>query len=66
MDPHTLTRATRRSSRNLKPTQHFPHLYYLLLIDSGELKCYDEVMHVETITKWEQSMDEEILSLLSD
>ena len=39
-------------------------MYYLLMTDSGEPKCYEEAMKVETIGKWEQGMDEEMDSLV--
>ena len=34
------------------------------MTDSGEPKCYEEEMHVETRKKWEQGMDEEMDSLV--
>lgn len=43
MKPHTPTLELRRSSRTPKPIYKFSHLlYYLLLIDRGGLRCYDE------------------------
>jgi hypothetical protein len=39
-------------------------MYYLLLIDSGELERYEEAMQVETKKKWEQGMKEEMDSLV--
>ena len=39
-------------------------MYYLLMTDSGELECYEEEIHVETKMKWEQSMDEDMDSLV--
>ena len=35
----------RRSSKNIRPPHHYsPTLYYLLLIDGGELECYNEAL----------------------
>ena len=39
-------------------------MYYLLMTNSGEPRCYEEAMLVETRKKWEKGMDEEIESLL--
>jgi hypothetical protein len=36
------------------------------LIDSGEPKCYEEVMKVHTKKKWEQEMKEEMDSLVNN
>jgi hypothetical protein len=41
-------------------------LYYLLLTDSGEPKCYEEAMQVDTKKKWEQGVIEEIDSLVNN
>jgi hypothetical protein len=41
-------------------------LYYLLLIDSGEPKCYEEAMQVDTKKKWEKGMKEEMDSLVNN
>jgi hypothetical protein len=41
-------------------------LYYLLLIDYGEPKSYEEVMQVETKKKWEKDMKEEMESLVNN
>ena len=56
----------RRSTRLTRPPERFSHsLYYLLMIDSGEPECYEEVMKVElTRKKWEQGMNEEMDSLV--
>jgi hypothetical protein len=40
-------------------------LYYLLLIDSGELESYEEAMQVDIKKKWEQGMKEEMESLVN-
>jgi hypothetical protein len=48
------------------PEQYSPSLYYLLLIDSGELEIYEEAMKVDTKRKWEQGMKEEINSLVNN
>ena len=36
------------------------------MTDFGELECYEEVMKVETIKKWEQGMDEDMDSLVKN
>ena len=36
------------------------------MTDSSEPECYEEAMQVETIKKWEQGMDEEMDSLVSN
>jgi hypothetical protein len=41
-------------------------LYYLLLIDSGELESYEEAMQVDTKKKWERGMKEEMDSLVNN
>jgi hypothetical protein len=40
-------------------------LYYLLFIDYGEPKCYEEAMQGDTKNKWEQGMKEEMDSLVN-
>jgi hypothetical protein len=37
-----------------------------LLSDSGEPKCYEEAIHVDTKKKWEQGMKEEMDSLVNN
>ena len=34
------------------------------MTNSGEPKCYEEAMHVETRKQWEQGMNEEMDSLV--
>jgi hypothetical protein len=41
-------------------------LYYLLLPDSSEPKCYQEAMQVDIKKKWKQGMKEEINSLVNN
>ena len=41
-------------------------MYSILLIDVGELECYDEAMQVDTKIQWEFAMKEEIVSLLKN
>ena len=59
--PETIRKYTRLSR---PPKQFSPSLYYLLMNDFGELKCYEEAMQVETRKKWEQGMNEEMDSLV--
>ena len=48
-----------------RSTEQFsPSLYYLLMSDFGEPKCYEEAMQVETKKKWDQGIDEEMDSLV--
>jgi len=47
--PESGVRITTRISR--LPERYSPSLYYLLLIDSGEPKIYEEAMQVETNVK---------------
>jgi hypothetical protein len=62
--PQTLASVVRRSTRlSMPPERYSPSLYYLLLTDSGEPKCYEEAMQVDTKKKWEQGMKEEKDSL---
>ena len=43
--PQTPTSVVRRSTRLIIPPERYtPSLYYLLLTDSGEPKCYEEAM----------------------
>eukprot|EP00253_Pinus_taeda_P025924 PITA_25924 len=60
----TLEIGVRRSTRISRPPERYsPSLYYVLLTDSGEPKCYEEAMQVEIMKKWEQAMKEEMNSL---
>ena len=57
--------SVRRYTGFSRPHKWFsPSLYYLLMIDSSEPGCCEEVMQVETIKMWEQGMDEEMKSLV--
>ena len=48
-----------------RPLERFSlSLYYLLITDSGEPKCYEEAMQGETRKKLEQGMNEEMDSLV--
>ena len=52
VDLSTLVAEVRRSSKNIRPPQRYSSvLNYLLLIDSGELKCYDEALQDENSSK---------------
>ena len=56
-----------RSSRNIRPPQHYsPILNYLLLIDGGKPKCYNEALQDENSSKWELAMKDEMDSLLGN
>eukprot|EP00253_Pinus_taeda_P027378 PITA_27378 len=57
--PQTPEGGVRISTRTSKPPERYsPSLYYVLLIDYGELECYEEAVQVETRKKWEQAMKE--------
>ena len=61
--PQTPESGVRRSTRISRPPERYsPSLYYLLLTDSGEPKCYEEAMQVESRKKWELAMEEEMES----
>jgi hypothetical protein len=62
--PASVVRSSTMLSRPLE--QYSPSLYYLLLTDSGEPKCYEEAMQVDTKRKWEQGMKEEMDSLVNN
>ena len=56
-----------RSSRNIRPPHRYsPTLNYLLLIDGGELECYDEALQNENSSKWKLTMKDEMDSLLGN
>jgi hypothetical protein len=52
-----------QQEQHVPPERYSPSLYYLLLTDSGEPKCYEEAMQVDTKKKWEKGMKEEMDSL---
>ena len=57
----------RKSSRTIRPPQHYsPTLNYLLLTNGGELKCYEEALQDENSSKWELAMKDEMDSLLGN
>uniref|UniRef100_A0A7N2R0F3 Integrase catalytic domain-containing protein n=1 Tax=Quercus lobata TaxID=97700 RepID=A0A7N2R0F3_QUELO len=67
VDLSTPVAEVRRSSRNIRPPQHYsPTLNYLLLTDGGEPECYDEVLQDENSSKWELAMKDEMDSLLGN
>ena len=41
-------------------------MYSILLIDVGELECYDEAVQVDTYIQWESTMTDEMHSLLKN
>ena len=52
-----------RSSRIIRaPDRYSPWLHYWLETDEGEPEFFDEVLHGEDSTKWEQAMDDEMNS----
>ncbi|RVW20064.1 Retrovirus-related Pol polyprotein from transposon TNT 1-94 [Vitis vinifera] len=55
VDLSTPIAEVRRSSRNIRPPQHYsPVLNYLLLTDGGESECYDEALQDENSSKWDR------------
>ena len=52
----------RRSNKPHVPNRKY--LNYLLLIDGGEPKCYDEACQMEDNRKWELTMKNEMKSLI--
>ena len=60
VDQSTPVAEVRKSSRTIRPPQHYsPALNYLLLIDSDEPKCYDETLQDENSSKWELAMKDD-------
>ena len=52
VDLSTPVAEVRKSSRNIRPPQRYsPILNYLLLIDGGELECYNEALQDENSSK---------------
>ena len=63
--PQTPKSGVRRSTRISRPPKRYsPSLYYFFLTDSGEPKCYEEAMQVESRKKLELAMEEEMESLM--
>lgn len=55
----------KRSRRFSQPTQMCsPFLYYLLLTDSGEIECYDEVIQVKYPKQWKYVIDDMMQPLI--
>jgi hypothetical protein len=64
--PQTFASVVIRYTKLSRPPERYsPSFYYLLLIDFGELECYEEAMHVDTKNKWEKGMREEIDSMVN-
>lgn len=56
--PQTPKTSVRRSSRVIRlPDQYSHSLYYVVLIDSREMKIYEEEMQVEHRKKWDEAME---------
>ena len=52
VDQNTLVVEVHKSSKNIRPPQHYsPTLIYLLLIDGGELGYYNEALRDENSSK---------------
>jgi hypothetical protein len=65
--PQNHASVVRRYTRLSRPPERYsPSLYYLLLTDSGEPKCYEEAMQVDTKKKWERGMKDEMDSLVNN
>jgi hypothetical protein len=65
--PQTPSSVLRISTRLSRPPERYsPSLYYLLLIDSREPKCYEEAMQVDIKKKCEQGMKEEMDSFVNN
>ena len=64
MEQVTPEQVLRRSSRSIRaPDRYSPSLHYLFFTDEGEPKSFDEALQVEDSIKWEQAMDDEMMSL---
>ena len=67
VDQSTLVAEVRRSSKTIKPPQHYsPTLNYLMLTDGGEIECYEKVLQDENSSKWKLAMKDEMDSLLGN
>ena len=67
VDQSTLVAEVHRFSRITRPPQCYsPTINYLLLIDGGELECYDEALQDENSSTWELAMKGEMDSLLGN
>ena len=67
VDQSTPVVEVRKSSRTIRPPQHYSStLNYLLLTDGGEPECYKETLQDENSSKWELAMKDEIDSLLGN
>ena len=67
VDQSTPVAKVRKSSRTIRPPQHYsPTLNYLLLTDGDEPKCYEEALQDENSSKWELAMKDEMDSLLGN
>ena len=67
VDQSTPVAEVRRSSRITRPLQRYSFaLNYILLIDYGEPKCYDETLQDENSSNWELVMKDEMDSLLGN
>ena len=67
VDQSTLVAEVRRSSKTIKPPQHYsPTLNYLMLTDGSELECYKKVLQDENSSKWKLAMKDEMDSLLGN
>ena len=67
VDQNSPVAEVRRSSKTIRPPQRYsPALNYLLLIDGGEPKCYDEALQGENSNKWVLAMKDEMNSSLGN
>ena len=67
VDQSTLVAEVRRSSKTIKPPQHYsPTLNYLMLTDGSELECYEKVLQDENSSKWKLAVKDEVDSLLGN
>ena len=62
--PQTLANVRRYTKLSRPPERFSPSLYYWLMTNYGEPKCYEEAMQVGDRKKWEQGMNEEMDSLV--
>ena len=53
----------RRSTREHHPSTRYPFSEYILLIDEGELECFQEVEAYKDKQSWMKAMQEEMNSL---
>ena len=67
VNQRTLVAEVHRSSRIIRPLQHYSlSLNYLLVTDAGQPKCYEKALQDENSSKWKLAMKDVMDSLLGN